>query len=210
MTYWARPRPFKADQRARLSARLRAIADQLDADHAQGLMDALAAAADPTPWPTTTGGGGSSSGPSSPVERAVTATKRLDTQERAANTLNDLHQLDMITARVDPGLEQWSSVRVIARCPNPGCNFPLRPDKRCPECNTRAAAKLTCDDCGKPEDRRGLRPWPTQGWTGYTDGVARLVCITDWSWRHRHEGRARNGVERLALGEGLLAQEATT
>lgn len=205
MTYWARPRPFKADQRARLSARLRAIADQLDADHAQGLMDALAAAADPTPWPTTTGGGGSSSGPSSPVERAVTATKRTDTQGRAATTLADLHQLDMITARVDPSLEQWSSVRVIARCH--ACGFPLRPNKRCPECNTRAGATPCCDDCGKEQDRAGLRPWPTRDWAGYTDGVARMVCLRDWMWRHRHDGLARNGVERLAIGAGVIGAD---
>lgn len=202
MTHWARPRPFRPDQRERLAARLEAIATQLRADHAQGLMDALAAAADPTPWPTTTGGGGSSSGPSSPVERAVTATRRTDTQGRAAVTLAELHQLDAITARVDPGLEQWSSVRVIARCH--ACGFPLRPDKRCPECGTRSGAKRTCGDCGDDEDRHGLRVWPPKGWTGYTDGDQRVVCLKDWMWRHRHDGRPRNGVERLALGAGVI------
>ena len=114
------------------------------------------------------------------------------------------HTIEAIDRWLDQ-LMAWSPARTIARCPNPGCNAPLRPDKRCPDCGTREGAERCCDDCGRPEDRHGLRPWPTTSWTGWTDGTERQVCVRDWMWRHRHDGRPRNGIERLALGAGLIA-----
>lgn len=194
-------RPLNADQLHLTGTRLRAIADELLATHAGAVQRNLAAAADPTPWPTTTGGAGNGGG-GSPVELATLATPT-PTEARAARLLDALHALMGLAITVDHGLAEWSPARTIARCP--ACGDPLRPDKRCTSCGAREGVKRACADCGEPEDRHGLRPWPPEGWAGYTDGTQRVVCVRDWMWRHRHEGHARNGIERLALGAGLIA-----
>ena len=205
-------RPLNADQLHLTGTRLRAIADELLADHASVVQRNLAAAADPTPWPSTTGGAGNGGG-GSPVEQAI-GLNRPDDQPmiavppmsaRAARLLDALHAIMGLAITVDHGLAEWSPARTIARCP--ACGDPLRPDKRCTTCGTREGAKRACGDCGDPEDRHGLRPWPPQGWTGYTDGGQRVLCVRDWMWRHRHEGRPRNGIERLALGANMIEQE---
>lgn len=195
-------RPLSSDQLTHTAGRLRAIATELEAAHAATVQRNLATTADPTPWPSTTGGAGSSSSPGSPVELATLAAPT-PTQARAARLLNDLHALMGLAATIDHGLAEWSPARTIARCP--ACGDPLRPDKRCTACGAREGTKRACGDCGEPEDRHGLRPWPPEGWTGYTDGTQRVVCVRDWMWRHRHEGHARNGIERLGLGAGLIA-----
>lgn len=191
-------RPLTSDQRTITAIRLRAIADQLDADHAQAVQRNLAAAADPTPWPTTTSGAtGTGGGTTSPVELATLATPA-PTMARAARLLAELHRLATLAIAVDHGLAEWSPVRTIARCPNPGCNEPLRPDKRCPNCSQREGARQPCDDCGRNDADR-LLPWPPSNWTGWTDGEQYRVCMADYKWRRRHDGRPKLGAERLAL-----------
>ena len=184
---------------------------------AAAVMANLEAAADPTPWPTTTGGAGSSTSPTSPVlaavERLLNQPKPKPGQQpttataRAGRLLDDIGELARLAATIDPGLAEWSPARTIARCPNPGCGEPLRPDKRCPKCSTREGARLVCGDCGKEDDRRGLRPWPPKGWTGYTDGTDRVLCWKDYKWRHRHDGRPAASIDRLALGDGVLVEQ---
>ena len=210
MTHWTSPRGLRTDLRLLTAARLHAIALELEADHAAAVMANLEAAADPTPWPTTTGGAGSSSRPGSPVELAIIAPNPTSTTARAARLLAALGHLVHLAATIDPGLAEWSPARTIARCPNPGCGEPLRPDKRCPKCSTREGARLVCDDCGKEDHHRGLRPWPPTTWTGYTDGVARVLCWKDYKWRHRHDGRPAASIDRLALGDGVLVDEEAT
>lgn len=194
-------RPLTSDQLHATGIRLRAIADELLADHAGAVQRNLAAAADPTPWPSSTGSAGSGQGGGSPVELATLATPT-PTEARAARLLAWLHQLVALAAHVDPGLLEWSPARTIARCP--ACGDPLRPDRRCTTCGAREGAKRLCADCLEPEDRHGLRPWPPQGWTGYVDGAHRVLCVRDWMWRHRHEGRPRVGIQRLALGANMI------
>lgn len=202
MTHWARPRGLKADLRLLTAARLHAIALELEADHAAAVMANLEAAADPTPWPSSTGGAGSSTSPGSPVELAIVAPNPTGTLARAGRLLVALDQLARLAATVDPGLHEWSPARTIARCST--CGDPLRPDKRCTACGSRDGAVRACADCQEPEDRHGLRPWPPKGWTGYVDGPGRVVCVGDWMWRHRHEGRPK---VRLALGDNVIEQE---
>lgn len=206
MTHWNRPRGLTSDQRLTTADRLDAIAAQLRADHAGTVQANLAAWADPTPWPTSTGAAGGGSGPSSPVEHAIDIETGSTTMARAARLLHQLHQLHQLASDINHGLAEANPHRIVAYCPNPKCGRAVLPGERCTSCSTRQQAEPTCDDCGKPEDRHGMRSWPTTSWTGWADGVTRTLCLTDWMWRWRHDGRPRNGIERLALGDGVLVE----
>ena len=197
-------RPLTSDQRTITAIRLRAIADQLDADHAQAVQRNLAAAADPTPWPTTTSGAtGTGGGTTSPVELATLATPA-PTMARAARLLDDLHAIMGLAVTVDHGLAEWSPARTVAYCPNPTCGRAIPLGGRCPTCSTRQQAKPVCADCGTEEPGRdGFRFWPS---AQAPDKIQ--LCRADWMFRHRHEGRARVGVERLALAANIIEQES--
>lgn len=215
MSHWSRPRGLNVDQRATTATRLRAIADQLDADHAAAVQANLEAWADPTPWPTSTGQGGSSSSPGSPVEHAMGLNRDDDTPTaalppmaaQAGRLLANLHHLARLAVEVDHGLAENSPKRTVAYCPNPACGRAVAPGSRCTACSTRQEAKPTCADCGNEGDQGGMRVWPPEGRQRPGD-IPVLVCIKDWMWRHRHEGRPRNGIERLALGDGLMTEPA--
>lgn len=202
---WDRHRPLTPDQRTHTAALLRATADQLEADHAAQVQANIGHAADPS-WPASTFGGGGGHG-GSPVEQTLLKLAERTGPDAQARALlaSQHHAIDVVGRWLDQ-LIAWSPARTIARCPNPGCNAPLRPDRRCPECGTREGAERCCDDCGDGGGRQGLRPWPTVTWAGWTDGQARMLCLRDWMWRYRHDGRPRNGIERLQLGDGLITE----
>lgn len=207
MTHWTRPKGLGTDLRAITATRLRAIADQLTADHASAVEANLIAWADPTPWPSTVGQGGSSSGPGSPVEHAADVYVPIHLT-RSSRLLANLHQLAHLARDVDDGLAEVNPARTIAYCPNPACGRALLPGARCTACSTRQEAEPVCADCGNPFGSAGSRPWPPEGRRRDSDAVV-AVCVRDWMFRHRHDGRPRNGIERLALGAGLIEQEAT-
>ncbi len=195
-------RPLSSDQLHATGLRLQAIATELLADHAPAVQRNLAAAADPTPWPTTTGGAGNGGG-SSPVELATLATPT-PTEARAARLLDALHAIMGLAVTVDHGLAEWSPNRTVAYCPNPTCGRAIPLGGRCPTCSTRQQAKPTCHDCGTEEPGRdGFRFWPS---AQAPDKIQ--LCRADWMFRHRHEGRARVGVERLALATNMIEQES--
>lgn len=212
MTHWSRPRPLGADLRATTATRLRAIADQLDADHANAVEANLVAWADPTSWPSSTGGAGSSSSPSSPVEHAIGLARSDDAPiastplgaPEALRLIVALHQLAKLAKTVDDGLTSANPKRKIAYCPNPKCGRAVLPGERCTVCSTREQAKPTCADCGTEDPgKQGWRYWPNS-----TDPDRLQVCRADWMHRHRTGGIARVGIERLALGGNLMEEAA--
>ncbi len=212
MTHWNRPRGLNSDQRTTTATRLRAIADQLDADHAAAVQANLEAWADPTPWPAATGGTGTGTSPTSPVEHAIGITRDTDTPTlplplaapQAMRLIAALHQMARLAKTVDDGLSSANPKRKIAYCPNPKCGRAVLPGERCPVCSTREQAKPTCDDCKREADK--LLPWPPSTWAGWTDGEQRRVCMADYKWRRRHDGRAKVSIEALALGDGMIEQ----
>lgn len=208
MTHWTRPRGLTSDQRLTTADRLDAIAAQLRADHAGTVQTNLAAWADPTPWPSSTGAAGGGNGPSSPVEHAIDIETGSTTMARAARLLQQLHQLAQLASDVNHGLAEANPLRIVAYCPNPKCGRAVLPGERCPVCSTREQAKPCCDDCGRDADK--LLPWPPSNWVGWTDGEERRVCMADYKWRRRHDGRPKVSIEALAIGAGVLVdQEAT-
>lgn len=201
------PRPLSADLLHATGLRLQAIANELLADHAPAVQRNLAATADQAPLGSGWATNGASHGTSSPVLAAVEARlARTGTTPdmRAATLLVQLHRLAQLAAQVDPGLIEWSPKRTIARCPAPTCGEPLPSGGRCPKCSLRDGAKPPCDDCGRT-DADKLLPWPPANWTGWTDGEAYRVCMADYKWRRRHDGRPKLGAERLALGDVMEA-----
>lgn len=192
-------KPLTSDRLALTAARLHAIAAELTADHAPAVQRNLAAAADPTPWPATTSGAGTGGGTGSPVEQATMAADSIQ-QHRAARLLAALHQLEQVAAIVDPGLAEWSPARTVAYCPNPACGRAIPIGGRCPTCSTRQQAKPACADCGTDDPGRGgFRFWPS------AEAPDKLqLCRADWMFRHRHEGRARVGIERLQLAGNMI------
>lgn len=206
------PRPLSSDQLHATGLRLQAIATELLADHAPTVQRNLAAAADPTPWPTSTGGAGNGTTSGSPVEQAIGLNRTDDRPmiatppmtTRAARLLDALHAIMGLAVTVDHGLHEWSPNRTIAYCPNPTCGRAIPLGGRCPTCSTRQQAKPTCHDCGTEEPGRdGFRFWPS---AQAPDKIQ--LCRADWMFRHRHEGRARVGVERLALAANMIEQES--
>ncbi len=202
-------RPLSSDQLHATGLRLRAIADELLADHAGAVQRNLAAAADPTPLGSGWATNGASHGTSSPVLAAVEARLARTgpgPDTKAATLLTQLHRLAQLAGPIDDGLQGWSPKRTIARCPDPTCSEPLQPGGRCPACSLRDGSKPTCDDCGREVDR--TRPWPPATWFGWTDGETHEVCDRDYQWRKRHGGRPANGAGRLALTDTVIEEAA--
>lgn len=208
-------RPLNADQLYITGTRLLAIGGELLAEHAEAVQRNLAAAADPTPWPSSTGGAGSGTGPTSPVlaavERLLSQPKPKPGQlpatvsARAARLLDAIGELARIAAIVDPGLAEWSPKRVVAVYP--ACGHPVdRAYKRCQVMvdGHQCGAGLTTPIKPKVERRCGTCDKLMQKGQPLDNGE----CNTCAQFRRR-KGRARIATSRLALDQGLIAEDGT-
>ena len=209
----SRPRRLQPAARAVTIEWLRALADELEAPHADAVQALLVVAADPTGPATASGAapsGGTGPSTSSPVERAAARPDPVST--RAQALLDDLHDIGDRARRCCFGLIEVAPNRAIAMCPY---GHPLTSkSSRCTwtdpdtgaSCGTRAETVRVCVDCGAEHGKSGvvIRPWKVRG------GQAVDVCNTDWMFRYRNGGRPRVSVQRLARDAAeLVAADGT-
>lgn len=195
MTHWRRPRGLTADELARTADDLRALADELTAEHALQVQRLIEVEADPT-WPAATSGTGTGGGAGggSPVERAVTDTDR--DSGRALTTIGILRQLARLAPLARSALLERSPGRAVALCPR--CGHPLdRRYQRCQQiidgvqCGSRAGAERRCSTCDE------VQPPGQPLRNGECDACRK---------HRRRTGRARVATSMLALRQGLIEE----
>lgn len=212
MTHWRQIRPLtRAGDIDQARALLVALVAEWGRPDAGATQRAMATAVDNRFSANASGAGGSGGGGGgSPVEQALMGRDPI--ADFTAELLMRQRRMQSDAAFVLAGLQGWRQDRPTQLCPR--CNMPMAQGfKRCQQiidgvqCGARAGAVEvpTCDDCRTEQPRSNLRPFIEPG-----TGRRLTLCVSDWMWRHRHDGRARVSVARLARDAAdLVAADGT-
>lgn len=147
-------RPLRPTQAATAAALLRALADELEADHARNVQQALRVATE-AGYPATASGtpGTPSGGTASSRPEALTITPDRAAAE-AARTLDQLHHVIETAGHAYTSLQAWRPDRRIRSCPR--CNHPLQPNQN--RCQRMTAEGRRCGYCREDDCPRGGEP----------------------------------------------------